>query len=48
VTNPPSSLDVASATSSTAAAKASALAREGLLEPLTLRTYCSAAARISS
>src|SRR5680860_760539 len=36
------------ATSSTVRLKASALACDGLVEPLTLRTYCSAAARISS
>ena len=43
-----SNLPVASATSSTARSKASAFAREGFVEPLTLRTYWSAAARTSS
>jgi hypothetical protein len=38
----------AAATSSTARAKASALAADGFEEPLILRTYCSAAARTSS
>lgn len=33
---------------STAASKAASLTFEGLLKPLTLRTYCTAAARISS
>jgi hypothetical protein len=39
VTSPSSKRYVAAATSATARSKASALAREGLVEPLTLRTY---------
>ena len=39
---------VTRATSSTASSNASALACEGFVDPLTLRTYCSAAAWISS
>jgi hypothetical protein len=39
---------VISETASTASSKASWLACEGLVEPLTLRTYCSAEAWISS
>jgi len=38
----------AAATASTAESKAAAFACDGLAKPLTLRTYCSAAARISS
>jgi hypothetical protein len=38
----------ACATASTARLKASSFAREGLVKPLILRTYWSAAARISS
>src|SRR5690606_4460006 len=36
------------ATSSTAASKTASLTFDGLVKPLILRTYCSAAARISS
>ena len=36
------------ATSATALSKVSTSAAEGLARPLTLRTYCTAAARISS
>ena len=39
---------VIAATASTAFSKASALAREGFVNPLTLRTYWSAAAWTSS
>ena len=48
VTSASSSRDVAAATSSTARANAASLAFEGARDPLTLRTYCSDAARISS
>jgi DNA-binding NarL/FixJ family response regulator len=48
VTSLPSSFCVAAATSSTAWAKASSFARDGFEEPLTFRTYCNAAAAISS
>ena len=43
-----SSRSVTSATPSTARSNASALACDGLVNPLILRTYCSAAARTSS
>ena len=43
-----SSVVDAAATAATAAANASSLAREGLVNPLILRTYWSAEARISS
>lgn len=39
---------MASATSATARANASSFARDGLVDPLTFRTYCSAAACTSS
>jgi hypothetical protein len=39
---------VTPATACTARSKASAFAREGRVNPLTLRTYCRAAARTSS
>ncbi len=42
------SLCAEAATSATARSKAASLAFEGLLKPLSLRTNCSAAARISS
>ena len=48
VTSASSSRPVAPATSSTARRNAASLARDGLLAPATLRTYCSAAARTSS
>ena len=48
VTRWSSSLRVAASTASTASAKASALACEGLVEPLILRTYWSADAWVSS
>src|ERR1700679_2835625 len=48
VGNAPSSRVVVAATSATAASKASALADEGWVIPLTFRTYCRAAATISS
>src|SRR4029079_6184349 len=48
VTSAPSRWAVAWATSSTARSKASWFAADGLVVPLTLRTYCRAAARISS
>src|SRR5256886_4910276 len=48
VTSAASRCPVMWATSSTARLKASSLACEGLVDPLTLRTYCRAAARISS
>jgi len=48
VESSPSSCLDAAATASTARSNASALACEGLLKPLILRTYCSAAESISS
>ena len=48
VTSSPSSLAETSVTSSTARSNASALACDGLLKPLILRTYWRAASRISS
>src|SRR5215218_4025076 len=48
VTRRSSSCRVTSATASTASSKASWLACDGLVEPLILRTYCSAEAWISS
>lgn len=48
VTSPPSSSRVTRATSSVARSKAARLASDGRVEPLTLRTYWSAAARTSS
>src|SRR4051812_5536038 len=48
VTSESSSRVEAAATSATARSKASALARDGFVAPLILRTYCRAAARISS
>src|SRR5215211_6204528 len=48
VSSEASSLLEAAAISSTAAQKATSLAFDGLLKPLILRTYCNAAARISS
>jgi len=48
VTSSPSSRAEISATSSTARSNASALAREGFVKPLILRTYWRAAARTSS
>jgi hypothetical protein len=44
----PSSREVAAATSSTPRSNASWSNTAGFWRPLTLRTYCSAAARISS
>ena len=48
MTSRPSSFRVAAATSSTAWANATSFAFDGFEEPLTFRTYCSAAAAISS
>jgi hypothetical protein len=48
VNSEPISLLAAVATSSTARLKATSLALEGALKPLSLRTNCKAAARISS
>lgn len=48
VSSAPSNLCEAAATSSTAARNVASFALEGLLKPLTLRTNCSEAARISS
>ena len=48
VSSAPSNLRDAAAISSTAARNAASLAFEGVLKPLTLRTYCNEAARISS
>lgn len=48
VTNRSSIRSVAAATSAIACSNTSALAREGEREPLSLRTYCVAAARTSS
>jgi hypothetical protein len=47
-TRPSSSFSVIALTSSTACANAASSACEGFCRPLTLRTYCNAAARISS
>jgi hypothetical protein len=46
--SPSNKIWVALATSSTALSKASSLTRDGLRYPLTFRTNCNAAARISS
>ena len=48
VTKRPSIRSVAAATSVIACSNTSALARDGEREPLSLRTYCVAAARTSS
>src|SRR5690606_3060358 len=48
VSRPASNRAVAAATASTAAANAASLARDGLWNPLTFRTYWSAAARTSA
>src|SRR2546425_35939 len=48
VSSAPSRLLEIAAIASTAAKKAASLAFDGLLKPLTLRTNCNAAARISS